>query len=177
MWKRLGGDDSRCSIRSSALLSNVLNDSCDFREIFSLARRACKVLSRHKQRPSLRRREDISRPAPERIYSTDTCAASPDALNGRFPVARATFNTFNLFKEITMQQIKPTRTSIPSPAPRRFDVFVVEDYTKDGEEKSNWIRLGVAFENKDGKGCNLQLSAIPVTGKLVMRLHEPKQEG
>jgi hypothetical protein len=75
-----------------------------------------------------------------------------------------------------MQQIKPTQNSIPSPAPHRFDVFVVEDYTKGGEEKSNWIRLGVAFENKDGKGFNLQLTAIPVSGKLVMRLHEPKLE-
>ena len=76
-----------------------------------------------------------------------------------------------------MQQIKPTRASVPTAAPRRFDIFVVEDYTKDGEEKASWIRLGVAFENKDGKGFNLQLTAIPVTGKLVMRLHEPKKEG
>ena len=58
----------------------------------------------------------------------------------------------------------------------RFDVFVVEDYVKDGEEKTNWIRIGVGFENKDGKGFNLQLSAVPVSGKLVMRVHEPKPE-
>jgi hypothetical protein len=75
-----------------------------------------------------------------------------------------------------MQSIKPTRSSLPTQSARRFDVFVVEDYTKDGEEKANWIRLGVAFENKDGKGFNLQLIAIPVSGKLVMRLAEPKQE-
>ena len=75
-----------------------------------------------------------------------------------------------------MQQIKPNQASVPTTAPRRFDVFVVEDYTKDGEEKANWIRLGVAFENKDGKGFNLQLTAYPVTGKLVMSLHEPRQE-
>ena len=75
-----------------------------------------------------------------------------------------------------MQQIKPTRATIPAPTSRRFDVFVVEDYTKDGEEKANWIRIGVAFENKDGKGFNLQLTALPVSGKLVMRLHEPREE-
>jgi hypothetical protein len=73
-----------------------------------------------------------------------------------------------------MQQVNPSRASLP-PTPRRFDVFVVEDYTKDGEEKANWIKLGVAFENKDGKGFNLQLTAFPVSGKLVMRLHEPKE--
>jgi hypothetical protein len=77
-----------------------------------------------------------------------------------------------------MQQINPHRASVPAAAPRRFDVFVVEDYnTKDGEAKANWIRVGVAFENKDGKGFNLQLTSFPLNGKLVMRLHEPKSEG
>ena len=55
---------------------------------------------------------------------------------------------------------------------RRFDVYVVEDYTKEGEERANWIRVGIAFENKDGKGFNLQLSTLPINGKLVMRVHE-----
>lgn len=59
---------------------------------------------------------------------------------------------------------------------RRFDVYVVEDYTKAGEEKANWIRVGVAFENKDGKGFNVQLSTLPLNGKLVMRLHESKPQ-
>jgi hypothetical protein len=62
----------------------------------------------------------------------------------------------------------------PIPTTRRLDVFVVEDYTKDGEEKANWVRVGVAFENKDGKGFNVQLTALPVGGKLVMRVHEPR---
>ncbi len=74
-----------------------------------------------------------------------------------------------------MQQANTTRTA-PSSTIRRFDVFIVEDYnTRDGEEKSNWIRIGVAFENKDAKGFNVQLTALPVNGKLVMRLHEPKE--
>jgi hypothetical protein len=63
-----------------------------------------------------------------------------------------------------------------APTARRFDVFVVEDYIKDGEEKANWIRIGVAFENKDGKGFNVQLTALPVGGKLVMRAHESKPD-
>ena len=63
-----------------------------------------------------------------------------------------------------------------SPASRRFDVYVVEDYSKEGEEKANWIRVGVAFENKDHKGFNVRLSTLPLDGKLVMRAHEPKPE-
>ena len=67
-----------------------------------------------------------------------------------------------------------SKTDQPTTA-RRFDVFVVEDYTRDGEEKANWIRIGVAFENKDGKGFNVQLRAVPIGGKLVLRLHEPRE--
>ncbi len=63
-----------------------------------------------------------------------------------------------------------------APTARRFDVFVVEDYVKDGTQMANWIRIGVAFENKDGKGFNVQLSALPVGGKLVLRVYEPKPE-
>ena len=74
-----------------------------------------------------------------------------------------------------MQQLKPTRESLATLAPRRFDVFIVEDYnTKAGEEKAHWLRVGVAFENKDAKGFNVQLTAFPVSGKLVMRINEPK---
>ena len=43
-------------------------------------------------------------------------------------------------------------------------------------KKGYWTKIGVAFENKDGKGFNVQLTAIPVSGKLVMRLHEPRQD-
>ena len=67
-----------------------------------------------------------------------------------------------------------SKTNQPATA-RRFDVFVVEDYTREGEDKTNWIRIGVAFENKDGKGFNVQLSALPISGKLVLRLHEPRE--
>ncbi len=57
----------------------------------------------------------------------------------------------------------------------RFDVHVVENYTDDtGAERSNWVRVGVGFGHKDGKGLNIELRALPVSGKLVIRLHEPK---
>jgi len=64
-----------------------------------------------------------------------------------------------------------------SSATRRFDVYVVEDCARGGEEKANWIRGGVAFENKDGKSFNVQLNALPGAGKLVMSVHEPKPAG
>jgi len=63
-------------------------------------------------------------------------------------------------------------------ANERYDVFVVENYEDSaGEEKSNWSRVGVAFPHKDGDGLNLELRAIPVSGKLVIRRHVAKSRG
>lgn len=40
-----------------------------------------------------------------------------------------------------------------------------------------WLNLGVAFPHKDGKGLNVILQALPLDGKLVLRLFEeaPKE--
>lgn len=60
----------------------------------------------------------------------------------------------------------------------RYDVFVVENYEDGaGTEKSNWMRVGVAFPHKDENGLNVELRAIPVNGKLVIRRHEAKPKG
>ena len=57
----------------------------------------------------------------------------------------------------------------------RYDVLVVEKYEDGaGTAKSNWTRVGVAFAHKDGNGLNVELRAIPVSGRLVIRRHEPK---
>src|ERR1700722_8880045 len=57
----------------------------------------------------------------------------------------------------------------------RYDVFVVENYEDGaGAEKANWTRVGVAFPHKDENGLNVELRAVPVNGKLVIRLHEAK---
>ena len=44
----------------------------------------------------------------------------------------------------------------------RLEAFTVRKYTNsDGEEKSAWTRIGVAFPHKNGEGFNVQLDAIP----------------
>lgn len=50
-------------------------------------------------------------------------------------------------------------------------------YVIDGEgEKANWIAVGAAWANKDGKGFTIELSALPLHGRLVLREIQTKDE-
>ena len=43
-----------------------------------------------------------------------------------------------------------------------------------GDNKSFWTRIGVAWTSKDEKGFVIQLNAVPLDGKIILRLPEPK---
>tara|TARA_B100000965_G_scaffold176025_1_gene146822 strand:- start:3903 stop:4103 length:201 start_codon:yes stop_codon:yes gene_type:complete len=45
-----------------------------------------------------------------------------------------------------------------------YDVSQGTKYLKDGEEKTRWQRLGVAFE-KEGKITSVKLEALPIPNK------------
>lgn len=50
-------------------------------------------------------------------------------------------------------------------------------YLVEGEgENPFWTRIGAAWPHEDGYGFNLQLSAIPLTGRLVVRKPKPQGE-
>lgn len=51
-------------------------------------------------------------------------------------------------------------------------VYVVED----GGKKSFWTKVGSAWAHDDGKGFTLQLSALPLDGRLVIREAKEKPE-
>jgi len=58
-----------------------------------------------------------------------------------------------------------------------FDVYTIREPKKDGE-KSYWIKLGVAFKNRD-ESLNVILDGYPANGKLHIRKQtkKDKQEG
>jgi hypothetical protein len=58
------------------------------------------------------------------------------------------------------------------------DVFAIYDSKGDAHERSRWVRVGVAFENKDGS-LNVLLNAIPLSGRLQIRSRptEPAASG
>ena len=68
------------------------------------------------------------------------------------------------------------------PKVQYYEVFSISEYVREGEAKSAWIRVGAAFQNRDGS-FNLRLRALPLadpkTGmaNLHMRLHQPKEAG
>ena len=41
---------------------------------------------------------------------------------------------------------------------------------RDGNEKGFFTRIGAAWPNKDGKGFNVQLDAVPLNGRITLRL-------
>ena len=41
--------------------------------------------------------------------------------------------------------------------------------TGDGEKKA-WTRIGAAWANNDGKGLNIVLDAVPVSGRVTLRV-------
>lgn len=41
---------------------------------------------------------------------------------------------------------------------------------RDGKDKGFWTRVGAAWQHKDGKGFNLQLDAVPLDGRIQLRV-------
>lgn len=75
-----------------------------------------------------------------------------------------------------MSKKSPAAVAQTAPSANRFDAYSVREYEANGEKKSDWTRVGVAFPHADGKGFNVLLQALPLDGKMVLRLHEPKED-
>lgn len=75
-----------------------------------------------------------------------------------------------------MSKKSPAAVAQTAPSANRFDAYSVRDYEANGEKKSEWTRIGVAFPHSDGKGYNVLLQAVPLDGKMVLRLHEEKED-
>ncbi len=56
-----------------------------------------------------------------------------------------------------------------------FSVFTVEDRGEGNDPF--WLKIGAAFDHKDGKGYNLMLQALPTDGRLVLREYKDPKTG
>jgi hypothetical protein len=50
-------------------------------------------------------------------------------------------------------------------------------FTVNGDgDQARWTDIGVAWATRDGKGFTLSLNALPLNGRVVMRVAESKDE-
>jgi hypothetical protein len=62
----------------------------------------------------------------------------------------------------------PVQQSLPGSAPTHLNVFTVEEYESNGKTGKRWTKIGAAFPHKEGTGFSIELSAIPLDGRLVV---------
>ncbi len=60
---------------------------------------------------------------------------------------------------------------------QRLEVYVVTKYQSQGEERSRWSRVGVAFPTKDGRGYSIKLDFPVAVGEFVMLPPKEKDQG
>lgn len=58
--------------------------------------------------------------------------------------------------------------------PQPLTAYSVRDYERNGEKKSSWNPIGVAFAHRDGHGFDVALDAMPLDGRIVLRRAKPK---
>jgi hypothetical protein len=64
-----------------------------------------------------------------------------------------------------------TTTSTSSKAPSHI-AYQVSD--REGR-KAIWTRIGAAWQNADGQGFNIQLEAVPLDGRVTLRVATEKK--
>ena len=52
--------------------------------------------------------------------------------------------------------------------------YAVREYQGEGGDKSAWREIGAVWTHKDGRGFDVHLEAVPVNGRLVLRVNTPK---
>jgi hypothetical protein len=78
--------------------------------------------------------------------------------------------------QLNGENIMTKKTTKPASDTTRYTAYTIRDFERGGKPESDWMRIGVAFPHEDGKGFNLALHAVPVDGKVVLRLFEPKED-
>ena len=59
------------------------------------------------------------------------------------------------------------------PQPPMYRAYTIVERDKD---VPFWLNIGIAFPHKDTKGLNVMLQALPLNGKLVLRLYEEEAD-
>jgi hypothetical protein len=66
------------------------------------------------------------------------------------------------------QTTRPVQQSLAPSAITHLNVFTVEEYESNGKSGKRWTKVGAAFPHTEGPGFSIELSAIPLDGRLVV---------
>jgi hypothetical protein len=62
----------------------------------------------------------------------------------------------------------------PSAAPSKAPSHVAYQVRSSEGQKSIWTRIGGAWPHADGQGFNIQLDALPIDGRVTLRIPSEK---
>jgi hypothetical protein len=62
------------------------------------------------------------------------------------------------------------------PSKGKKPAFVAYSVRDRGEgKKARFVEIGVAFPHRDGKGFDILYDAVPLSGRITLRVPEPKE--
>jgi hypothetical protein len=76
----------------------------------------------------------------------------------------------------TMKPTRTTQTNKPETnSPKAPTHFAFQVRSREGKT-AIWTRIGSAWAHSDGSGYNIQLDAVPIDGKITLRVPSEKEE-
>jgi hypothetical protein len=78
-------------------------------------------------------------------------------------------------QQLKARRTKMSNTDTTESAPSKSPNFIAYQ-VREGKGKSYFTRIGAAWAHKDGKGFNIQIDAIPLDGKITLRIATDKKD-
>ncbi len=78
-------------------------------------------------------------------------------------------------KSKTSKKAAAAQAPAASPHPNRMPTLRLYRVLGDGDD-ARWTPIGAAWPHKDGKGFSLSYDAVPLTGRVVLRLITPRDQ-
>jgi len=54
--------------------------------------------------------------------------------------------------------------------------YTVRNFERGGKQDASWLKIGVAWMHQDGEGFDVVLEALPVDGRVVVRVNKAKEK-
>jgi hypothetical protein len=74
------------------------------------------------------------------------------------------------------KQKENTMSDTPATAPGKAPTHTVYQVRDRNGQKGYWTRIGSAWPHADGKGFNVQIDAVPLDGRITLRIATEKKD-